>query len=62
MRAPPGMEMLRSWRMVPIPLFTLLVALSRVPSLYATSMTSSGVRMSGPVATSMSGIPRRSSL
>ena len=62
MRAPPGIEMFRSWRMVPIPLFTLLVALSRVPRRYATSMTSSGVRMSGPVATSIRGMPRRSSL
>ena len=45
-----------------MPRFTRLVALRRVPMRYATSWTSSGVRMSGPVATSISGIPRRSSL
>ncbi len=60
--APPGMEMFRSSRMVPRPLLTILVALSREPSLAATSFTSSGVCMSGPVATSIRGIPNRSSL
>ena len=57
MRAPPGTEMFRSSLMVPMPLFTLLVALRRVPMRYATSSTSSGVCMSGPVATSISGMP-----
>ena len=36
-RAPSGMEMLRSSLMVPSPLLTLLVALSRDPILAATS-------------------------
>ena len=62
MRAPSGMEMFRSSRMVPSPLLTLLVALSRVPILRATSMTSSGVLMSGAVATSMRGMPSLSVL
>ena len=62
MRAPPGTEMFRSSLMVPMPRLTFLVALSRVPILSATSMTSSGSCMSGPVATSMRGIPSLSSL
>ena len=61
-RAPSGMDMFRSSLMVPSPLLTLFVALRRVPILEATSMTSSGVLISGAVATSIRGIPRRSVL
>jgi len=52
--------MLRSSRMVPRPRFTLRVERKMEPSRCATSLTSSGSCMSGAVAISMSGMPRRS--
>ncbi len=59
-RAPFGIEMLMSCRIEPSPRMTLPVPLSVLPIARATSSASFGDFMTGAVATSMSGIPRRS--
>ena len=61
-RVPPRTLTFTSWRAAPMPRRTWPVARVIQRIAWAASSTSQGVRMSGPVTTSMSGMPRRSVL
>jgi len=60
MRVPPVTLTLTSWRAAPIPVRTRPVERTSRRKSCATSATSCGVRISGPVTVSMSGMPSRS--
>ena len=59
-RVPPRTLTLTSSRAAPIPVRICPVLRTRRRRIWATSATSAGVRMSGPVTVSMRGMPRRS--
>ena len=59
-RRPPRTDTFTSWRLAPMPTRTCPVLRQTRPTSRIASATSSGVRRSGPVTVSMSGMPSRS--
>ena len=59
-RSPPRTLTFTSWRLAPMPVRTRPVLRATSPQSRIASRTSSGVRSSGPVTVSVSGMPRRS--